>query len=94
MRMGFARLYLVPGMGHCASGPSTDQFNMFEALVSWVEEGVAPDRVIASARGNNAEIPADWSTERTRPLCAFPEVARYNGSGDIEDAANFSCEAP
>ncbi|MDC1436322.1 tannase/feruloyl esterase family alpha/beta hydrolase [Gammaproteobacteria bacterium] len=90
----FARLYLVPGMGHCASGPSTDQFNMFEALVSWVEEGVAPDRVIASARGNNAEIPADWSTERTRPLCAFPEVARYNGSGDIEDAANFSCEAP
>ncbi len=90
----FARVYLVPGMGHCASGPSTDQFNMFEALVAWVEEGVAPDRVIASVRGNNPEIPADWSPQRTRPLCAFPQVARYNGSGDIEDAANFSCVAP
>ena len=90
----FARLYLVPGMGHCSSGPSTDQFNMFEALVAWVEQGETPDRVIASARGNNAEIPADWSPERTRPLCAFPEVARYNGSGDIENAANFSCVAP
>ena len=90
----FARLYLVPGMGHCASGPSTDQFNMFEALVAWVEEGVTPDRVIASVRGDNPEIPADWSPERTRPLCAFPELARYNGSGDIEDAANFSCVAP
>lgn len=90
----FARLYLVPGMGHCSSGPSTDQFNMFEALVAWVEEGIAPDRVTASVRGDNPEIPADWSPERTRPLCAFPAVARYNGSGDIEDAANFSCVAP
>ncbi len=90
----FARLYLVPGMGHCSSGPSTDQFNMFEALVAWVEEGVSPDRVTASVRGDNPEIPADWSPERTRPLCAFPAVARYNGSGDIEDAANFSCVAP
>ncbi len=90
----FARLYLVPGMGHCASGPSTDQFNMFEALVAWVEEGVEPDRVVASVRGNNPEIPVDWSPERTRPLCSFPEVARYNGSGDIEDAASFSCVAP
>jgi pimeloyl-ACP methyl ester carboxylesterase len=90
----FARLYLVPGMGHCRSGPSTEQFNMFEALVAWVEEGIEPDRVIASTRSDNDEIPQDWSPERTRPLCPFPQVARYNGSGDIEDAANFSCEAP
>jgi pimeloyl-ACP methyl ester carboxylesterase len=91
----FARLYLVPGMGHCASGPSTDQFDMFTALVAWVEQGEAPDSIIATARGQvNTEIPSDWSADRTRPLCPFPEVARYNGSGDVEDAANFSCEAP
>lgn len=90
----FARLYLVPGMGHCSSGPSTDQFNMFNDLVAWVEEGEAPDRVIASARANNAEIPADWGDDRTRPLCPFPEVARYTGDGDINDAASFACEAP
>jgi feruloyl esterase len=90
----FARVYLIPGMGHCSSGPSTDQFNMFEALVAWVEEGKEPDRVIATVRNNNEEVPEDWSAERTRPLCPFPEVARYNGNGDIEDAASFSCEAP
>jgi len=90
----FARVYLVPGMGHCSSGPSTEQFNMFEALVAWVEEGIEPDRIIASARSDNDEIPSDWSANRTRPLCPFPQVARYNGEGDIEDAASFSCEAP
>lgn len=91
----FARLYMVPGMGHCGSGPSTDQFDMFSALVAWVEEGVAPDSVIATARGqDNTEIPADWAPDRTRPLCPYPEVARYNGSGNIEAAENFSCVAP
>lgn len=94
----FARLYLVPGMGHCRGGPATDQFDMLSALVNWVEQGTAPDQVIASARGagnagdENTELPADWSGSRTRPLCAYPEVATYSGSGDTELASSFSCQ--
>lgn len=93
----FARLYLVPGMNHCSGGPATDQFDMLTPLVNWVEKGQAPDRVLASARGPgnpggvNADVPASWSASRTRPLCPYPQVARYLGSGDIESAANFSC---
>ncbi len=96
----FARLFLVPGMGHCSSGPSADQFDMFSALVAWVEEGEAPAGIAASVRGEdneagvNDELPEDWSENRTRLLCPFPEVARYSGSGDSEDAASFNCEAP
>jgi pimeloyl-ACP methyl ester carboxylesterase len=93
----FARLYLVPGMNHCSAGPATDQFDMLTSLVNWVEKGEEPDRIVASARGAgnaggvNADVPATWSPSRTRPLCPYPQVARYNGSGDIESAANFSC---
>ncbi len=95
---GYARLYLVPGMNHCANGPSTDQFDMVTALVNWVEKGQAPDRVIAKARGAgstvpNPEVPASWSPGRTRPLCPYPLVARYNGSGDVESADSFSCKS-
>jgi Tannase and feruloyl esterase len=94
----FARYFPVPGMAHCSAGPSADQFDMLTPLVNWVERGIAPQSVVASARGAgnaggaNAELPADWSATRTRPLCAYPAVARYNGSGSIEDAANFSCK--
>ena len=94
----FARLYLVPGMNHCSGGPATDQFDMVNALVQWVEQGRAPDRVIATARGTgnaggvNTELPAGWSAGRSRPLCAYPQVARYNGSGDTESAASFTCQ--
>ncbi len=93
----FARLYLVPGMNHCSGGPATDQFDMLSSLVAWVEKGQAPDRVIASARGAgnaggaNTDLPATWSPTRTRPLCPHPLAARYNGSGDMESAARFSC---
>ena len=93
----FARIYPVPGMDHCGGGPSTDQFDMLTALVAWVEQGQAPDRVIARARGAgnpggvNPEVPAGWNPNRARPLCPYPQVARYSGSGSIEDAANFSC---
>ncbi len=93
----FARLYLVPGMNHCSGGPATDQFDMLSSLVAWVEKGQAPDRVIASARGAgnaggaNTDLPATWSPTRTRPLCPHPLAARYNGSGDMESAASFSC---
>ncbi|GAB4120001.1 MAG: tannase/feruloyl esterase family alpha/beta hydrolase [Rubrivivax sp.] len=92
----FVRLYRVPGMGHCSGGPSTDQVDYLSPLVAWVEQGQAPGRLEASARGAgnpggvNADLPADWSPTRTRPLCPYPGIARYVG-GDIESAASFSC---
>jgi len=94
----FARYFPVPGMNHCAGGPATDQFDMLSALVAWVEQGQAPQAVIASARGPgsaavNAEVPADWSPQRTRPLCPYPRIAVYAG-GDPESAASFACRTP
>ena len=96
----FARLFRVPGMNHCSGGMSTDQFDMLTPLVNWVEKGQAPDSVTATARGAgnaggvNADVPAAWAANRTRPLCPYPQVARYKGSGSLEDAANFTCAAP
>jgi feruloyl esterase len=94
----FARLYNVPGMTHCSGGPATDQFDMLTPIVAWVEHGTPPDRVTATARGAgnpggvNADVPASWSATRTRPLCPYPKVATYKGSGSLEDAANFTCQ--
>jgi len=92
----FARLFLVPGMNHCGDGPATDQFDALTSLVAWVEQGQAPASITATARGSgaavpNTEVPADWSAARTRPLCPYPKVATYKGSGDIESAASFDC---
>jgi Tannase and feruloyl esterase len=92
----FVRYFPVPGMNHCSGGPTTDQFDMLTPLVNWVERGVAPDQVIAQARGPganvvNAELPAGWSAQRTRPLCPYPQVARYKGTGSLESAASFAC---
>ena len=95
---GFARFYRVPGMNHCSGGPSTDQFDMLTPLVNWVEKGQAPDSVVANARGAgnaggvNTDVPSSWSASRSRPLCAYPKVATYNGTGNIESAASFSCK--
>ena len=72
----FARLYLVPGMKHCSGGPATDKFNMLPQLVSWVEQGVAPDSVIAAATNPGYFNAAS----RTRPLCPYPKQSRYKGS--------------
>lgn len=94
----FARFFRVPGMNHCSGGPATEQFDMLTPLVNWVEKGVAADSVTASARGAgnaggvNASVPAAWSPARTRPLCPYPKVAKYRGSGSIEDSTSFSCE--
>ena len=94
----FARFYRVPGMNHCSEGPSTDQFDMLTPLVAWVEKGIAPDRVVANVRGAgnpagvNPDLPSGWSPVRSRPLCPYPKVARYKGSGSMELADNFSCE--
>jgi feruloyl esterase len=83
----FVRLFAVPGMNHCAGGPSTDQFDAFGALVNWVEKGVAPDRIAATAR-----MGTPWPG-RTRPLCVYPAQARYKGTGSLEDMDNFVCQA-
>jgi len=96
------RLFVVPGMSHSRGGPATDQFDMVDALVNWVERGIAPNVIAAKARGKgavapaavNTEVPPSWSPGRTRPLCAYPEVPRYKGSGDIETASSFSCVTP
>ncbi len=85
-----ARLFAVPGMNHCAGGPSTDAFDALGAIVDWAENGRAPDRLIAHARADNKELPASWSRARTRPLCPWPKVARYVG-GDVEKAESFAC---
>ena len=93
----FSRFFIVPGMGHSRGGPATDQFDALTAIVNWVEKGQAPGRIVASARGAgnpggvNAEVPADWSPTRTRPLCPYPLVARYV-SGDKEQASSFACQ--
>jgi feruloyl esterase len=94
----FSRFFRVPGMNHCSGGPATDQFDALTPLVNWVEKGQAPDSLLASARGAgnaggvNTDLPASWSPARTRPLCAYPKVAKYKGTGDIEQAANFTCQ--
>ena len=88
-----ARVFPVPGMGHCAGGPATDQFDALGALVAWVEDGKAPDRIDARVSPGNRELPATWSKQRSRPLCPWPQVARYAG-GDVEAASSFRCATP
>ncbi|HUR33112.1 MAG TPA: tannase/feruloyl esterase family alpha/beta hydrolase [Vicinamibacterales bacterium] len=83
----FAKLYLVPGMHHCSGGPGPNEFDMLTVMENWVEKGQSPGPVVATHRENGA-------VTRTRPLCPHPQVARYGGSGSIDDAANFRCEAP
>jgi hypothetical protein len=85
----FARLFLVPNMGHCSGGPSTDSFDPLASIVNWVENGVAPDTIVASGK-NFTTAP----TTRSRPLCAYPKTARYTGpaGGDSSVASNYSCQ--
>ncbi|AZR36583.1 tannase/feruloyl esterase family alpha/beta hydrolase [Xanthomonas vasicola] len=86
----FARLFPVPGMSHCAGGPATDQFDALTPLIAWVEHGQAPAAITAAARSENGEVPSQWGKGRTRPLCPYPQVARYVG-GNVDSAASFSC---
>lgn len=97
----FSRLYMVPGMGHCSGGagpsefgqgssgavPATPQRDVFRALMAWSEKDQAPDAIVASQIQSGV-------TTRTRPLCPYPKVARYTGSGSTDDASNFSCVNP
>jgi feruloyl esterase len=78
------RLFMVPGMNHCGGGEGPNVFNMPSALGRWVEDGKPPDQILAS------HLTAG-KIDRTRPLCAYPKMARYKGAGDPDDAANFAC---
>ncbi|KQP23460.1 hypothetical protein ASF43_06270 [Pseudorhodoferax sp. Leaf267] len=89
----YARLFVVPGMAHCGSGPSTDRFDAFSALVRWVEQGVAPDNIRATVSPGNNELPTSWSATRSRPLCPYPTKAVWKaGSVDLESADSFICQ--
>jgi Tannase and feruloyl esterase len=81
----FARLFMAPGVFHCAGGTGPQVFDAFGALVRWVENGDAPDRIIASRVEGGVTV-------RTRPLCAYPYVARYDRKGDPNSAASFTCK--
>ena len=90
---GFARFYPVPGMAHCNGGPATDQFDALGALVDWVEQGKAPQALVAVVHPDNKELPAGWSKTRTRPLCAYPKQAMLKaGATDLESASSFVCQ--
>ena len=81
----FYRLFMAPGMAHCSGGTGPNTFDMQTALEQWIERGVAPDRVVASRAVNGV-------VDRVRPLCPYPQVAVYKGSGDTNDAVNFTCQ--
>jgi Tannase and feruloyl esterase len=81
------RLFMVPGMTHCQGGAGPSSFDAVTLMEQWVEQGKAPEKMIASHLTNG-------QVDRTRPLCAYPQVATYNGSGSTDEAANFSCKAP
>ncbi|HLH01080.1 MAG TPA: DUF6351 family protein [Bryobacteraceae bacterium] len=78
------RLFMVPGMGHCGGGEGPNRFDMVGALDEWIEHGQAPERIIAST--------PDRKT--TRPLCPYPQIAKYKGSGSTDAAENFTCALP
>ena len=98
----FFRLFMVPGMAHCRGGPGPNSFgglstiaspqnkidpehDVLSSLVQWVENGLAPDHIVATHLTND-------TIDRTRPICPYPKVARWNGAGSSDDAKNFTCE--
>jgi pimeloyl-ACP methyl ester carboxylesterase len=82
----FARLFPVPGMGHCQGGPATDQFDAFSALLAWAEQGSAPDSILATA-GPSTPWPGI-----ERPLCAYPKLLSYRAADDKSGAGTFECQ--
>jgi feruloyl esterase len=81
------RLYMVPGMGHCGGGDGPNVFDMVAVLEQWREHGRAPTTIPASKMEDGRVI-------RTRPLCPYPQIARYKGSGSVDQAENFACTMP
>lgn len=80
------RLFMAPGMGHCGGGEGPNSFDTVGALENWVEKKTAPENMVAAHRTNG-------KVDRTRPVCPYPAVAKYKGSGSIDDAVNFRCAA-
>jgi feruloyl esterase len=78
------RLFMVPGVDHCSGGEGTFGLDALGAIDAWVEQGRAPERIVASR-------PLAGGGVRTRPLCAYPQIARYQGAGSTDAAANFEC---
>ena len=103
--LDFAKLYVVPGMGHCAGGDGPNQFgqsaggivpadskrDIFRALMEWSETGTEPHEIVATKFNNDDP---SLAVTRTRPLCVYPQVARYKGAGSVDDATNFACTNP
>jgi feruloyl esterase len=98
----FYRLFLAPGVGHCGGGAGPNQFgqsggmgdaehDMVVALEQWVEKGVPPTRIVATKFISDDKAKG---VAMTRPLCPFPQIAKYQGSGDTADASNFACAVP
>jgi hypothetical protein len=83
----FARLFMLPGVAHCGDGQGPDAIDALTPTLAWVENGVAPDRLVATKRQDDTVV-------RTRPVYPYPTVARYDGSGSIDDAANFAPTPP
>jgi feruloyl esterase len=83
----FIRLFMAPGVAHCAGGAGPAPTGQLEALLAWVEEGRAPETLTAVRRDQSGAI------VRSRPLCRYPLVARYTGRGSTDEAANFACSA-
>jgi feruloyl esterase len=81
------RLFMVPGMGHCGGADGPNTFDKIDALSNWVELGKAPDQIVASHMTNG-------TVDRTRPLCPYPQTAKYKGTGSIDEAKNFVCTKP
>ncbi|MBS0387631.1 MAG: tannase/feruloyl esterase family alpha/beta hydrolase [Proteobacteria bacterium] len=88
---GFYRLFMVPGMGHCGGGPGPNRFDMLAALERWVEQDVAPERIVATKYRDDDP---QRGVSRTRPLCPYPRSAKYRGQGSTDEARNFSCQMP
>ena len=82
------RLFMAPGMDHCYGGDGPFDFDSIASLEQWVEKGKAPDRIVAA---HFPKGPTSAKPDRMRPLCPYPQVAKYNGSGSTDDAANFVC---
>ena len=81
----YMRMFMMPGVLHCAGGPGPDTVDWPAVIDTWVEKGQAPDRVIAR------KVAAGGAVSRSRPLCVYPQHATYKGSGSIDDAENFVC---
>ena len=80
----FARLFMVPGMAHCRGGDGPNTFDTIGTLETWREKGVAPAQITA----------VEPASGLSRPLCPYPQYAKYKGTGELKDAANWACTAP